>query len=106
MSLLTLQKLKFTGPDPPFDPPKKEEEEAQEEVKTSKASTNKKGEEVPVEIELTEEEQQEMKFFDEFMPEFTASVEQAQADLGQYRALIHPENGVERVALWPRTFTA
>ena len=57
MSLLTVQKFKFSGPDPPYDPPKKEEEEPVEEVKTSKASTNKKGvEEAPVEVELTEEE--------------------------------------------------
>ena len=52
-----MQKFKFSGPDPPYDPPKKEEEEPVEEVKTSKASTNKKGaEEAPVEVELTEEE--------------------------------------------------
>jgi len=33
-------------------------------------------------------------------------VDQVKLDLSEYRALTHPENGVEKVALWPKTFTA
>lgn len=33
MRLLTVEKFKFVGPDPPLEPVKKEEDEVQEEVK-------------------------------------------------------------------------
>lgn len=67
MSLLTVQKFKFAGPDPPFDPPKKEEDEAQEEVKTTSKDSKAKKDDAPVEVELTEEEQAELQIFEDFL---------------------------------------
>lgn len=103
MNLLLVQKFKFSGPDPPADPPKKEEEEQVEEVKSPPAKGKK--EEVPVEIELTEEEKAELKMFEDFVGEFAKSVDQVKTDLSSYRALIHPDTGVDRRALWPKTFS-
>ena len=99
-----VQKFKFSGPDPPAEPPQKVEEEQQEEVKAAPAKGGKK-EEVPVEIELTEEEKAELQLFESFTGEFTACLDQVKADISEYRALAHPETGVDRRALWPKTFT-
>lgn len=33
-------------------------------------------------------------------------VDQVKFDLSEYRTFSHPENGVEKIALWPKTFTA
>ena len=46
-----------------------------------------------------------MKLFEDFMGEFVACVDQVKADLSEYRALSHPETGVDRRALWPKTFS-
>ena len=40
------------------------------------------------------------------MGEFVACVDQVKADLSEYRALSHPETGVDRRALWPKTFSS
>ena len=106
MSMLSVAKFKFAGPDPPLEPPKKEEDEQQEEAKAAPKAAPKKGEEAAVEIELTEEEKAELAQFEAFADVFTPKVAQVQAELGEYRALVHPERGAERVALWPKTFSA
>ena len=56
MRLLTVQKFKFAGPDPPLEPVKPDEGEGhQEEVKATPAGAAKgKKDEVIVEVELTE----------------------------------------------------
>jgi hypothetical protein len=36
---------------------------------------------------------------------FVAGVEKVKTELCEYRGLIHPEHGVEKVALWPKTFS-
>ena len=106
MSMLSVAKFKFAGPDPPLEPPKKEEDEQQEEAKAAPKAAPKKGEEVAAEIELTEEEKAELVQFEAFADVFTPKVAQVQAELGEYRALVHPERGADRVALWPKTFSA
>ena len=40
------------------------------------------------------------------MQEYVTSIESVKADLQEYRGLLHPESGVEKIALWPKTFTA
>ena len=60
MRFLTVQKFKFSGPDPPLEPVKPDVEEAVEETKAP-AKGGAKKEEAPVEVELTEEEKAEMK---------------------------------------------
>ena len=106
MSQLSVAKFKFAGPDPPLEPPKKEEDEQQEEAKAAPKAAPKKGEEAAVEIELTEEEKAELVQFEAFADVFTPKVAQVQAELGEYRALVHPERGADKVALWPKTFSA
>ena len=76
MSMLSVTKFKFAGPDPPLEPPKKEEDEVQEETKAAPKAAPKKGEEVPVEIELTEEEKAELVLFEAFVGEFAPKVAQ------------------------------
>jgi len=61
---------------------------------------------VTIEVELTEEEKAELKMFEDFTTQFSDAVDQVKLDLSDYRALTHPENGIEKVALWPKTFTA
>jgi len=39
------------------------------------------------------------------MTEFVAAVDKVKDDLSEYRGLIHPEHGIEKVALWPKTFS-
>lgn len=39
------------------------------------------------------------------MGEFVACIDQVKADLSEYRTLSHPVTGVDRRALWPKTFT-
>lgn len=68
MRLMTVHKFKFSGPDPPLEPVKKEEDEAEkEETKAAPGAKGKKVEEVPVEIELTEEEKAELQMFEGFI---------------------------------------
>ena len=108
MRLLTVQKFKFAGPDPPAEPIKKEEVVIPvEEIKAAPSGPGAKSkkEEVVVEIELTEQEKAELKLFSDFMIAFVAGVEKVKADLSEYRGLIHPEHGAERVALWPKNFS-
>ena len=73
MRFLTVQKFKFSGPDPPAEPAKLETEEVQEDVKSPPAKGKK--EEAPVEVELTEEEKLELKMFDDFVEEYCACME-------------------------------
>ncbi len=103
MRLLTVQKFKFSGPDPPLEPVKPDVEEVQEEAKAPPAKGKK--EEAPVEVELTEEEKAELKLFDDFVEEYLACMEQVKGDICEYRQLARVEGGVERVALWPKTFS-
>ena len=58
-----------------------------------------------MEVELTEEEKAELKFFEDFMASFTQEVEKAKQHLNEYRAMIDPITGVEKVALWPKVFS-
>ena len=78
-----------------------------EEIKAAPSGPGAKSkkEEVVVEIELTEQEKAELKLFSDFMIAFVAGVEKVKADLSEYRGLIHPEHGAERVALWPKNFS-
>ena len=106
MRLMTAQKFKFSGPDPPQEPIKQEQDEAEkEEVKATPAAKGKKVEEVPVEIEMPEEEKAELQMFETFIEEFVNGVDKAKEDISEYRALVCPQRGVEKVALWPKVFT-
>ncbi len=44
--------------------------------------------------------------FEDFATEFSNAVDQVKLDLSEYRSLTHSEHGVEKIALWPKTFTA
>jgi len=70
LRLLTVQKFKFAGPDPPLEPVKKEVVEVVEEVKAPPANAKGKKEEVVVEVELTAEEKAELALFDAFTAKF------------------------------------
>lgn len=54
---------------------------------------------------MTEEEKAEQRFFDEFFVEYQDGVAKAKEDLSEYRAIVCPNKGVEKVALWPKVFT-
>lgn len=117
MRKLNVEKIKFSGPDPPFvrpepEPTDEDQQAAVEEKKEVKAKAGgaagkgKAVEEVPVEVELTPEEQAEEEMFNRFMDGYMLAVEKAKGDLTDYRKLLDPEDGVKKVALWPSTKTA
>ena len=54
---------------------------------------------------MTDEEKAELRMFEDFMGEFVACIDQVKADLSEYRALTNLETGVDRRALWPKTFS-
>ena len=60
---------------------------------------------MPVEIELTPEEKAELEMFEKFATHFALELDKVKQDLTEYRALSHPELGVKRVALWPKTYS-
>jgi hypothetical protein len=96
MRLLAVQKLKFAGPDPPLDPPEDEdkaEEEAAQQVDTKKGGKGAK-EEVPVEVQKSEEQIAEEKMFIEFTAQFREMITQSENDIVEYKALIDPVYGV------------
>ena len=79
------------------------EEEAQEEVKAPPPKG--KQVEVPVEVELTPEERAEQEMFEKFALHYSVELDKVKNDLTEYRALTHPELGVQKVALWPKVYS-
>ena len=43
--------------------------------------------------------------FDTFAMHFSVEVDKVKSDLTEYRALTHPELGVQKVALWPKVYS-
>lgn len=43
--------------------------------------------------------------FETFATHYGVEIEKVKSDLTEYRTLTHPEFGVQKVALWPKTYT-
>jgi len=95
MRLLAVQKINFVGPDPPLDPPE-DEDKPEEEVAPVDTKKGGKGakEEVPVEVQKSEEQIAEEKMFIEFTAEFREIITQSENDIVEYKALTDPVRGI------------